>query len=105
MSPPQASRPSFSALSRWRIGSDMVLRTLLVLAVAGMVNYLGTRFYHRFYLSAQTRVELSSRTLTVLRSVTNDVEVILYYDTRDPRNFYPSVLALLEEYHTHNPSI
>jgi ABC-type uncharacterized transport system involved in gliding motility auxiliary subunit len=105
MSPPQASRPSFSALSRWRIGSDMVLRTLLVLAVAGMVNYLGTRFYHRFYLSAQTRVDLSSRTLTVLRSVTNHVEVILYYDTRDPRNFYPSVLALLEEYHAHNPRI
>jgi hypothetical protein len=33
------------------------------------------------------------------------VEVILYYDTRDPRNFYPSVLALLEEYHAQNPRI
>ena len=58
MSDHPKSRPSFSTASRWRIGLDVVLRTVLVLAVAGMVNYLGAKFFHRFYLSSQTRMAL-----------------------------------------------
>ena len=83
MSANPKSRPSFSPASRWQIGLDVVLRTALVLAVVVMVNYLGAKFYHRFYLSSQTQVELSSRTLTVLHSLTNHVEVTLYYDRKD----------------------
>ncbi len=48
MSNAPKNRPSFSAANRWRIGLDMALRTLLVLAVAVMVNYLGAKFFHRF---------------------------------------------------------
>ena len=59
------SRPSFSPANRWKIGFDVVLRTALVVAVAVMLNFLGARFFQRFYLSSQTRVQLSSRTLTV----------------------------------------
>ena len=91
-------RPSFSPASRWKIGFDMLLRTALVLAVMVMLNYLGAQFFHRFYLSSQTRVALSSRTLTVLSTLTNHVDVTLYYDTRDSQNFYPNILALLNEY-------
>ena len=105
MSDQPTSRPSFSAASRWRIGLDVVLRTALVIAVAGMVNYLGAIYSHRFYLSSQTRVALSSRTLTVLNSLTNHVDVTLYYDTRDAENFYPNILALLNEYHAANKNI
>ena len=68
----------------------MVLRTLLVVAVMGMANYLGTQFFHRFYLSSQTQMALSSRTVSVLHSVTNHVDVTSYYD-RIPegnRTFY-----------------
>jgi hypothetical protein len=96
MSTPAKNQPSFSAANRWRIGLDVGLRTLLVLAVAGMVNYLGASFYHRFYLSAQTRMALSGRTLAVLHSLTNQVAVTLYYDRKS--DFYPDVTALLKEY-------
>lgn len=102
------SRPSFSAASRWRIGFDMVLRTVLVLAVVVMVNHLGAKFFHRFYLSSQTRVQLSSRTLAVLRSLTNQVDVILYYDRKpddNKPNFYADVVALLDEYRAANKNI
>ena len=98
-------RPSFSPASRWKIGLDMLLRTALVAAVVVMLNYLGAQFYHRFYLSSQTRVALSSRTLTVLSTLTNKVTVTLYYDTRDPENFYPNLLALLNEYRAANKNI
>ena len=45
-----------------------------------MVNYLGAQFFHRFYLSSHTRIQLSSRTASVLHSLTNRVAVTLYYD-------------------------
>jgi ABC-type uncharacterized transport system involved in gliding motility auxiliary subunit len=105
MSADSQSQPSFSAASRFRIGLDVALRTVLVLAVAGMVNFLGAKFYHRFYWSAQTRVELASRTLTILYSLTNRVEVTLYYDTRDRNNFYPDILELLNAYRDANKNI
>jgi len=104
MSDPQ-SRLSFSPASRWRIGLDKVVRTLLVLAVVVMLNYLGTQFFHRFYLSSQTRIALSSRTLTILHSITNQMVITLYYDTRDANNFYPTLYALADEYHAANRNI
>ncbi len=58
-------QPSFSPGRRWQIGFDVFVRTALVLAVMVMLNYLGARFFHRFYLSSQTNVGLSSRTLAV----------------------------------------
>lgn len=50
--------PSFSPARRWKIGFDVVARTFLVLAVVVMVNYLGGKFYGRFYLSSQTQLKL-----------------------------------------------
>jgi hypothetical protein len=103
MSDDPKSRPSFSAANRWRIGFDVVLRTVLVLAVAGMLNYLGAKFFHRFYLSSQTRMALSSRTLSVLHSLTNHVAVTLYYDRQ--ADFYADVAGLLNEYRAVNKHI
>jgi hypothetical protein len=91
------SRPSFSSARRWKIGLDVALRTALVLAVVVMVNYLGGKFYHRFFLSPQTGVKLSSRTVTVLRSLTNSVAVTLFFDT-GKEEFFPDIVALLDEY-------
>ena len=68
------SQPSFSPGRRWKIGCDVVVRTALVLAVVVMVNYLGAKFFGRFYLSSQTQVKLSSRTLSVVHSITNRVD-------------------------------
>jgi len=69
-----------------------------------MVNYLGSRFYHRFFLSAQTSVKLSSRTVTALHSVTNAVKVTLFFDTAN-EEFYPDIVALLNEYRAVNKNI
>src|SRR5271154_4482659 len=97
------NQPSFSPRRHWRIGFDIFARTLLVLAVVVMANFLGARFFERFYLSSHTQDELSSRTLSVLHSVTNHVAVTLYYDTGD--EFYPTIVALLNEYKSASPKI
>jgi len=103
MSAAAPSRPSFSPASRWAIGLDVVLRTALVLAVVVMLNYLGARFYQRYFLSSQTRVQLSSRTVTVLHSLTNTVSVTLYFDRTD--EFFPVIVALLNEYRAVNKNL
>ena len=59
-SKPSATRPSFSPAHRWAIGFDVLLRSVLVLAVVVMVNFLAARFYHRCFLSPQTRIVLIS---------------------------------------------
>lgn len=108
MSDDQKSRPSFSTATRLRIGFDVALRTILVLAVVGMANYLATKYSHRFYLSSQTQMALSSRTLAVLKTVTNQVDVTLYYNRRpddSAPNFYADVVALLDEYHAASKNI
>ena len=96
-------KPSFTSGRRWTIGFDVILRTAFVLAVVVMVNYLGAKFYGRFYLSSQTRVQLSSRTLSVVHSITNQITVTVYYDKTD--DWYPSIIALLNEYRSANPKI
>ncbi|HEV2436106.1 MAG TPA: GldG family protein [Verrucomicrobiae bacterium] len=96
-------QPSFSPGRRWKIGFDVVVRTSLVLAVVVMVNYLSSIFTDRFYLSSQTRLSISPRTVDVLHSMTNHVAVTLYYDTQD--DLYPTILSLLNAYHAVNPNI
>ena len=100
---PNENPASFSRGRRWKIGLDVAARTVLVGAVVVMVNYLGAQFFQRFYLSSHTRIQLSSRTASVLHSLTNRVAVTLYYDRKD--DFYPDIVALLKQYRAMNPKI
>jgi ABC-2 type transport system permease protein len=97
------SQPSFSPGRRWRIGFDVAVRTALVLAAVVMVNYLSQYFGGRFFLSSQTRIQLAPQTLAILKALTNHVEVTLYYDKQD--DFYPTIVALLNEYRSANPRL
>jgi hypothetical protein len=97
------SQPTFSPGRKWSIGFDVVLRTAVVFAVVGMVIYLSGRYFGRYHLSDQTRVELSPLTVNLLRAITNEVKVILYYDKDD--RLYSTVAALAHEYRSINPRL
>jgi hypothetical protein len=94
---------SFSSVRRWRIGFDLLLRTACVLSIVLMANFISAKFYHRFFLSSDTRVKLSPHTMTVLQSLTNHITVTLYYDQSD--EMFSTIKALLNEYHLANPNI
>jgi ABC-type uncharacterized transport system involved in gliding motility auxiliary subunit len=96
--------PSFSKARRWKIAFDTVLRTVLVLAVIVMANYIGYIFSRQFYLSSQTRIHLSPRTVSVLQTLTNHVDVTVYCSKED-FGMYSTVMALLNEYHRLDPRI
>jgi len=99
------SQPSFSPARRWKIGlRTWWCRTALVLAVVVMVNYLGATFSGGLFEFADAG-ELSPRTLSVVHSITNRIAVTVFFDTKDADNFYPSIIALLNEYRSANPNI
>ena len=97
------SRPSFSPYRKWGIGLHVLLLVLVVLSVVVMVNYLSRDYFLRFHLSAHTKIELFPRTVSLLRSLTNQVKVTLYYDTNE--ELYQTVADLLGEYRLVNPKI
>jgi len=98
------SRPSFSPWRKWRIGLHVIFIVLVVFSVVVMVNYLGQSYFLRWQLSARTRIQLSSLTLSLLESLTNRVKVTIFYDTvQDP--FYPTVADLLNQYARRSPRI
>jgi len=74
-----------------------------VLAVLVMVNYLSRDYCWRFHVSTHTRIELSPRTVGLLKSLTNRVTVTLYYEKDNA--LYSTVTDLLNEYRLVNPRI
>jgi hypothetical protein len=90
------SRPSFTPHRRWRVGFDIGVRTVVVLAVVIMANYLAGKFSYRCYLSPQTDAKLSPRTINLVRGLTNEVKVTVFYNREN--ELYATVAALLEEY-------
>jgi len=96
-------RSSFTPRRKWGVGFDLFIRTLAVGAVLVLLNFLAGTFFHRQYLSETTKTELSPRTHRVIESITNKVEVTIYYDRQD--EFYPAVAGLLREYQALNPNI
>jgi len=97
------SKPSFTPRRKWGVGFDILVRTLVVIAVLVMLNHLAALFFHRQHLSAANKDELSSLTKNVVLSVTNQVKVTVYYDRND--EFYRKIVALLREYQVLNPLI
>ncbi len=97
------SQPSFSPRHRWSIILNVILSSLAVLAVVVMLNYLGRDYFTRLYWGALARNQLSSLTVRFLQSLTNQVNVTLFYDKRDP--LYRTIANLVDEYRLANPRI
>ena len=98
-------KPSFSPYRKWGIGLHVGFLLLVVLSVVVMANYISQEYFLRFHISTHTRIELSPRTVGLLRSLTNQVKVTLYYDTDDEASLYSTVADLLGEYRLVNPRI
>src|ERR1022692_3822946 len=79
-----SSKPSFSPGRKWSIGLSVGVMTVAVLAVVVMLNYLSGQIFRRAYLSSNTRIELSTRTTSLLRALTNRVQVTVYCSKDDP---------------------
>src|SRR5437764_7243273 len=103
MAEPPESKPSFTPYRRWATALHVGLVIAVVLAVVVMVNYLSADYFARFHVSTQHKVKLFPRTVKFLQSLTNSVQVTMYYDKEEA--FYSTILELLNEYKWANPKI
>jgi len=103
MSDDPYSKPSFSLWRKWSIALNVGVIVSVVLAVVVMVNYLSRDYFLRLHWSNAGKVELSTRTISVLKNLTNQVKITLYYDKEDP--LYNTVSSLLKEYKLWNSKL
>src|ERR1041384_1467131 len=89
-------KPIFTPWRKWSIGFNVVLIVLVVFSVVVMVNYLSRDYFTRFHWSTTSKHILSPLTSNLLRSLTNQVKITIYYDQNEP--FYDTVVSLLKEY-------
>jgi hypothetical protein len=97
------SEPSFYPGRKWSISLHVFVVVMSLLAIVIMINYVSHDHFLRLQWSTRAQHELSSRTLSLLQSITNPVKVTLYYDKKDP--FYTTVVDLLNEYALANRKI
>ncbi len=94
---------SFSRGRKWRIALQVAVGIVSFIALVIMFNYLSARHHTRYHWSARTDVELTPRTLTLLRAMTNEVDVTVFFAKES--ELYGPVTRLLEEYEAQCPSL
>ena len=99
------AKATFSPARRWFIGLSVVLGVASAVALAAMVNYLGSRHFARINLSERQPITLSPASLRVLHSLTNEVKVTVFFNTRDNEKLHGLVTTLLREYRYANPLV
>jgi hypothetical protein len=98
------SPPSgFTRGQRWLTTVNLLLATLAVLAIGVMFNYLAGGHFKRFHWANLTNYQLSPQTRRVLNSLTNDVEVTIFFDPERQADLYSMAAAMLAEYQNTNP--
>lgn len=102
MPPPQSHSTGFSQGRRWLTTLNLLVATGAALALVVMGNYLAEGHYRRFFWAEATNFKLSPLTLRLVRALTNDVKVTIFYQRK--ADVYTRICALLAEYQQANPS-
>lgn len=90
-------KPGRTALAhRWLTGVHAGFSLLLALLVAVMLNYISMRHYTRRDISRDAYYALSGKTHSILRGVTNRLDVIVFF--QPGQDGYPDIKNLLQEY-------
>jgi hypothetical protein len=99
MSAPDSPKQSFSNGRRWLNWLNTLLAVAAVLALVVMANYLAGGHFKRFQLDRDSAFKLSEQTLRVLDSLTNDVDVTLFFEPHGANEeIYGLASGLLAEY-------
>lgn len=95
--------PSFSAARKFGSGFSMLVGVAAFLAIVLMVNFISARNFKRVTLSDSRVPPLASVTLQVLASLTNDLQVTLYFDPDE--TLYGPILQSLRQYANASPRV
>ncbi len=99
----EENTPSFSPARRFRIGLQVLLSCVALLSIVVMANYLASRHYKRWDLTRERRHQLTPLTSRILKSITNEIHVVVFFD-RD-KAVFQSIQDLLKEYQYQYPKL
>lgn len=94
---------TFSRGRKWNIALQVVAAVAAFMAIVVMVNYLSARHFKRFHWSDRGSMALTPRTLALLQSMTNQVEVTVFFDSEAV--LLAPVNQVLEEYLAASPNL
>lgn len=94
--PKEPFSPSFRPGRRWKIALNVAASVAALFAILVMANYLAAQHPRRLQWSSDERFHLSPVTKQVLRSVTNQLNVIVFFDRTKP--LYDFVADLVAQY-------
>lgn len=95
---PSGTREALDATARRRLEgrANVVVATLLLLAIGVMANYLAFRHYRRWDWTSEGAFTLSPRTVEVVRALDADIDVYLVMSSAEPN--YQDLRELLDRY-------
>jgi len=100
-----STRKTFSRGRKWAAGFNALVAVAAVLAIGGMLNYIATEHFTRLELGASRQARISPQTDRVLRSITNRVDVTVFFDAQGQEELFNLTTTLLREYNYINPLI
>lgn len=101
--PTQAMR--ITRWRRWAIALSVFISVVAMLAIVAMANYLGSRHFSRVHFANDARFQLSPLTRQLLRTLTNEVNVIMFYEPDPQETLYSAVKSLITEYQMAAPML
>ncbi len=97
--------PSFTPRRGLKTVFNIVCSTACALVIVVLLNYLGARHPIRQKWLENDRFQLSPLTQGILGSLTNQVQVIVYFNRDNATALHSSIDGLLAEYAFHSPQI
>ncbi|MBI6546653.1 MAG: GldG family protein [Cyanobacteria bacterium NC_groundwater_1444_Ag_S-0.65um_54_12] len=71
---------------RAQSGSNLLLQVVLVIAIVGALNYLGTRHHKRWDLTENKQYSLSEQTMKIVKDLPGKVKVTMFANPADRSN-------------------
>ncbi len=99
------SKPSFHPARRWLNWFNTIIGIAAVLALVAMANYLASGYFKRFEVSANSHLAISPQTQTLLKQLTNQIDVTIFFDQEGNQEIYGLTAGLLKQYSYLNPNI
>ena len=90
--------PKFLSHRILKYGSNALAAVLIALGILAGVNFLTTRYHARFDLTARGLYTLSSKTISLLENLSEDVNVVAFFRETQQRDYE----HLLKQYAYHS---
>ncbi|MDB6026618.1 MAG: hypothetical protein JWM68_2841 [Verrucomicrobiales bacterium] len=98
MAAKNSTKPSFSAGNRLLNGFNFCLSIIAAVALLVMANYLASGYPKRFEWTNNSRWQLAPQTTRVLETLTNDINVTVFFDAKAEPEVFGLTTGLLKEY-------